>query len=137
MKPKIIIGIIIIIAALAFLIISSVKDSSLYYLTVSELKAQKNEIQNRGLRISGYVIPASIEWDAEKIQVRFTMTEGPDSLRVVYNGVKPDQLADQQQLLAEGKLGADGIFYANKLLLKCPSKYEAKLEEKDLSDRQK
>ncbi|MBN2356648.1 cytochrome c maturation protein CcmE [candidate division KSB1 bacterium] len=137
MKPKIIIGTVIIIAVLAFLIISGVKDSTVYYMTVSELHAKKSGMQGEGMRVSGYVIPSSILWDAEKIQVRFTMAEGRDSLHVYYNGVKPDQLAEEQEVLAEGKLDADGFLHASKLLLKCPSKYEAKLEEQNLSDRQK
>lgn len=135
MKPKIVIGITIIVAALAFLIISGVRDSSVYYMTVSEINAKKSNLQDEGVRVSGYVIPASILWDAENIQVRFTMIEGNDSLQVFYKGVKPDQLADAQQVLAEGKLTTDGSFHAYKLLLKCPSKYEAKLEEEHLSDR--
>ena len=137
MKPKIIIGTLIIIVALGFLIISGFKDSAVYYMTVTELNAKKAGLTGEGLRVSGYVIPSSIHWDAEKIQVRFTMLEGRDSLRVLYKGVKPDQLADAQQVLAEGKLNADGIFQASKLLLKCPSKYEAQLQEQNVSDTRK
>ncbi len=129
MKPKIIIGVVIIVAALVYLLVSGFKDSSVYYMTVSEVLSKKSQIQGQGVRVSGYVNPATIDWDAKNIRVRFTMVEGSDSLRVYYDGVKPDQLADAQQVLAEGKLDADGTFHANKLLLKCPSKYEAKLEE--------
>ncbi len=128
MKPKIIIGVVIIVAALAYLLVSGFKDSSVYYMTVSEVLSKKSQVQGQGVRVSGYVNPATIDWDAVNIRVSFTMVEGSDSLRVHYDGVKPDQLADAQQVLAEGKLDADGTFHANKLLLKCPSKYEAKLE---------
>lgn len=135
MKPKIIIGTLIIVVALTLLIISGFKDSSVYYMTVTELNGRKAELRNEGLRVSGYVNPASIQWDADKIEVHFTMVEGRDSLRVTYKGVKPDQLADAQQVLAEGKLNKEGVFHASKLLLKCPSKYEAKLDEKNVSDK--
>ena len=137
MKPKIIIGTLIIVAALGFLIISGFKDSSVYYMTVTELNAKKAGLAGEGLRVSGYVIPSSIDWDAEKIKVRFTMLEGRDSLRVLYKGVKPDQLADAQQVLAEGKLDAEGVLQASKLLLKCPSKYEAQLQQQNVSDASK
>ena len=43
---------------------------------------------------------------------------------MVYNGVKPDLLRDEAQAIMTGKLGADGVFYADELLLKCPTKYE-------------
>jgi len=134
-KPKIIIGTLVIIGALGYLIFSGFKDSSVYYMTVTELNQKKSGLQGEGLRISGYVIPSSISWDADHIQVRFTLFEGRDSLKVVYKGVKPDQLADAQQVLAEGKLNGQGELQASKLLLKCPSKYEAKLDETNISDK--
>jgi len=129
MKPKILIGVSVIIAALIYLMVTSFKESSVYYLTVSEIREKAATIKGEGLRVSGYVDPASIRWDAQKIEVRFTMIEGPDSLHVYYKGVMPDQLADAQGVLAEGKMLADGTFAATRLMLKCPSKYEARLEE--------
>jgi cytochrome c-type biogenesis protein CcmE len=129
MKPKIVIGVLVIIAALIYLMVTGFQESSVYYLTVSEVKEKAQEMQGEGLRVSGYVDPASIKWDPARIEVHFTLIEGPDSLRVYYKGVIPDQLADAQGVLAEGKLTTDGRFDATKLMLKCPSKYEARLEE--------
>lgn len=129
MKPKIVIGVVVIVAALLYLMISGFQESSVYYMTVSEVAGKRDQVKGEGLRVSGYVIPESIDWNAEKIEVHFTLIEGTDSLRVHYKGVKPDQLADAQQVLAEGKMADDGSLNATKLLLKCPSKYEAKLEE--------
>jgi cytochrome c-type biogenesis protein CcmE len=45
-------------------------------------------------------------------------------LEVVYYGVKPDLLQNEAQAIVTGRLGEDGVFYADELLLKCPSKYE-------------
>lgn len=130
MKAKMVIGVVVIVGALIYLMVSGFRDSSVYYMTVSELSGQKPEVINEGLRVSGYVDPQSIAWNAEKIELDFTLFEGSDSLRVHYKGVIPDQLADAQGVLAEGKLTADGRLEATRLMLKCPSKYEAKLDEK-------
>jgi cytochrome c-type biogenesis protein CcmE len=46
-------------------------------------------------------------------------------LRVVYVGVKPDLMRNEAQAIMTGHLAADGVFYADELLLKCPTKYEA------------
>ena len=124
MKPKIIIGIALIVSALAYLIFSGFKDNASYYLTVSELYAKEGITPDDGVRIHGYVDPASIKWDAEAIEVFFDLHEAGDTLSVYYKGVKPDQLADAQQVVAEGYLRADGVFQATKIMLKCPSKYE-------------
>ena len=45
-------------------------------------------------------------------------------MEVVYVGVKPDLLRDEAQAIMTGKLGEDGVFYADELLLKCPTRYE-------------
>ena len=48
---------------------------------------------------------------------------------VVYQGARPDLLNDEAQAVVTGKLGEDGIFYAEELLLKCPTKYEEAVPE--------
>lgn len=129
MKPKIIIGVVIIVAALAFLIFSGFEDNASYYLTVSELYAKEDITPDDGIRIHGYVNPETIIWDADAIHVYFDLFDQGDTLTVFYKGVKPDQLADAQQVVAEGHLRTDGIFEANKIMLKCPSKYEVDATE--------
>ena len=48
---------------------------------------------------------------------------------VVYNGAKPDLLRHEAQAIMTGHLGPDGTFYADELLLKCPTKYEEAVPE--------
>jgi len=45
-------------------------------------------------------------------------------VKIVYVGPKPDLLRDEAQAIVTGHLGPDGVFYADELLLKCPTKYE-------------
>jgi len=133
MKPKIVVGVLIMVAALIYLLVSSFSDSALYYMTVNELYAKATLPVNEGLRVNGYVVPASIRWDADKIELRFILAEGKDSLRVFYHGVAPDQLTEAQQVVVEGKIAGNGELVASKILLKCPSKYEVKKQEGNVS----
>lgn len=130
MKPKIVIGTVIIIAALVYLVVGGFKDSAVYYMTVKELYASEEKPFGQGVRISGYAVPESINWNAEEIKLSFALAEENDTLQVVYNGIMPDQLADAQQVVVEGTLENNGVLTANKILLKCPSKYEVEGEEK-------
>ena len=52
-----------------------------------------------------------------------------DKVKVVYNGAKPDMLKDEAQAILTGKLDSEGVFIAEELLLKCPTKYEEALPE--------
>ena len=124
MKPKIIIGLFIIITAATFLIFSGLKETSVYYLTISEARAIKAP-PDRGIRVSGKVDPASIRWDADSLDLFFKLTENTDTLDVYYNGIIPDQLRSAQIVVAEGRL-INGTLSASNILLKCPSKYEQK-----------
>ena len=121
-----------------------------YFFTIDELFDRGDKVYNRPVRVSGVVIGDSIEYDSETLTLRFTIAhisadndileiEGgltaaiqeaandPNRTRmqVVYHGVKPDLLQHETQAIITGQLGEDGIFVAEELLLKCPSRYEA------------
>jgi cytochrome c-type biogenesis protein CcmE len=148
-RLKFVIGGLVILAAVIYLIVSSTKANAQFYLTVEELLARQTEMVGRDVRISGVVLGDTIQNDAEHETVSFTIANIPadqaeidrlgglatilrtaakDSslarLQVVYHGVKPDLLEDASQAIMTGTLGEDGIFYANELLTKCPTKYE-------------
>ncbi|PJF33581.1 MAG: hypothetical protein CUN49_18250, partial [Candidatus Thermofonsia Clade 1 bacterium] len=103
------------------------------------------------MRISGAVIGKTIQFDPETQTISFTVahvTDKMDELReigglaralhlavndpnanrlpvIVRNQPIPDLLQDEAQAIMTGKLGTDGVFYADELQLKCPSKYES------------
>ena len=126
MKPKIVIGVLVIVAALVYLVIGGFKDTAVYYMTVKELYAGETMPLGEGVRISGYAVPKTIEWNSDEIKLSFSLAEDSDTLKIVYNGIMPDQLAEAQQIVVEGKLDDSGVLMASKILLKCPSKYEVK-----------
>jgi cytochrome c-type biogenesis protein CcmE len=153
-RTKFIIGGLLIIAAVIYLIVSSTQNNSQYYLTVEELIQRKQEMVGRDVRISGVVLGDTIQYDPQSLHLSFTVAHIPGDnkeiekqgglanvlhaasldaslprLRVVYNDVKPDLLKNEAQAIMTGKLGADGIFYASELLLKCPTRYEEALPE--------
>ena len=148
-RMKFIIGGLLIIAAVIYLIISSTKANAQYFLTIGELSTKGSGVLNRNLRISGAVVGDSIQYDPQSLTLRFTVADMPGDnkeieaqgglaavlhqavidpnrqrLVVVYSGPKPDLLRDEAQAIMTGKLGEDGVFYADELLLKCPTKYE-------------
>ena len=124
MNLEIFIGLIIIIGAASVLIFSGLQESFVYYTTISELEA-KDMPDERGIRVSGTLDPASIRWQPDSLELYFRVTENADTLDVYYQGAIPDQLGNAQVVVAEGRLNGS-TFNASKLLLKCPSKYETK-----------
>lgn len=153
-RIKFIIGGLLIVAAVVYLIISSTQASAQYFLTVDELNTKGSSVAGRDLRVSGAVIGDTIQYDPQTLTLSFTVAHVPGDnkeidaqgglaavlheavidpsrarIQVVYNGVKPDLLRHEAQAIMTGQLGEDGIFYAEELLLKCPTKYEEAVPE--------
>ena len=123
----------VVVGVLAWLALGGVNESKTYYKTISEVQKMGNEAHIQRLRVDGYVVPGSIVRNGA--QVTFVMHQDPSkrtqdatTMKVVYRGMDPlpDTFKDDAQALADGKLGADGVFEASKIQAKCASKYEAK-----------
>ncbi len=148
-KAKFIIGGLLIVAAVVYLIVSNLQNSGQYFLTVQELQAKSSTVMGREVRVSGAIIGDTIQYDSKTLTLKFTVANTPGDqktvdeqgglaavlhkavtdpsaprLQVVYKGVKPDLLRGEAQAIMTGKIGQDGVFYAQELLLKCPTKYE-------------
>ncbi len=125
MKKKYIIGGAIVLIAVIYLLYLSLGSSVSYYVTVSEFYDRSTELADTSIRIAGKIADKSVEWDAEELELKFTITEGGKNMPVIYNGAQPAGFKADSSLLVEGKYDSDGIFRATQLILKCPSKYES------------
>jgi len=153
---KFVIGGIVIVAAIVYLMVSSLQANVQYFLTVDEVLEKQNagELTGRNIRLSGAVLGESIQYDMDTLELRFTIVHVPadiklvedegglaaalhkaamdptrSQLEVVYYGAKPDLLQNEAQAILTGELIADGIFEADELLLKCPTKYEGSVPD--------
>jgi len=124
LKKKYIIGGIIILLALGYLSYIVFSSSVTYYVTVSEFKARGTELYNTDVRVSGEIADNTIDWNAEDIELRFTIAEGDETMKVIYQGVQPSGFKPGSNILVEGKYHSDDILWASQLIMKCPSKYE-------------
>lgn len=125
MRKRLIIGGIIVLIAVIYLLYLSLSSAVAYYVTVSELYDREAELQDAGIRVAGKITESPVLWDAEALELKFIITEGGETLPVVYNGPQPAGLKSGSNLLVEGKYGSDGVFHATRLIIKCPSKYES------------
>jgi cytochrome c-type biogenesis protein CcmE len=115
-----------VIGTLAWLAVGGVNETKTYYKTVAELDAMGDTAHGERIRVAGDVAEGSIKRNGRA--VHFTLVQEHLTLPVVYDGIEPlpDTFRDGAQALADGEIGADGVFHANKIQAKCASKYEAK-----------
>jgi cytochrome c-type biogenesis protein CcmE len=116
----------VILGSLVWLAVGGVKDTKTYYKTIPELQHMGNAAEGQRIRVGGDVQPGSIQ--KQQAEVTFVLHQGAQVLHVVYRGSDPlpDTFRDNAQALADGRLGADGVFMATKIQAKCASKYESK-----------
>ena len=158
-RNKFFIGGTLILAAVVYLIVSSTKASAEYFMTVDELNAKGSSAVNQSVRLSGAVLGDTIQYDASTLTLTFDVAHVPGDndeiealgglavvlheavsdptrsrIKVVYEGVMPDLLRNEAQAIMTGKLGEDGVFHAEELLLKCPTKYEEAVPEQAASN---
>ena len=106
-----------------------------YFQHLDEFVAGAAQHEGEHARVHGYVAMDSIERDLVAKQVRFRIQNDPphdggepgQPLAVVFSGLEtPDLFKDGAEVVVEGQLsGADGAFHADRVLAKCPSKFEA------------
>ena len=118
--------VVVIVGTLIWLATAGIKDNQTYYKTISELNQMGDQAYSKRLRVGGDISPGSIVRTASTVQ--FLLVQEKLNLHVVYDGSDPlpDTFRDGSQALADGKMGRDGVFHANKVQAKCASKYEAK-----------
>ncbi len=116
----------LILGTLAWIGTSAVKGNQSYYKTVTELQHMSDDARTKRVRVAGDIVKGSIERKGG--EVNFTLVQEHKTLRVSYTGEDPlpDTFRDESQALAEGHLGADGVFRANHVQAKCSSKYQSK-----------
>ena len=148
-RIKFVIGGALILAAVVYLIVSSTQANAEYFMTIDELKAQSQSVIGKNMRISGAVVGDTIQYDPQTLTLGFEVANvtadnneveaqgglaavlhaavidpNRSRIKIVYTGPKPDLLKNEAQAIMTGQLGTDGVFHADELLLKCPSKYQ-------------
>jgi len=142
----------VLMGVVAFMILSGTLNGKMSFLTVNEIKA-RTDLVGKSVRVTGAVIGSTIRFDSATNNIHFTMAhisldaaeltnEGglakalhlsvtnPTAQKidvVVRNQPMPDLLQNEAQAILTGKLSSDGVFYAEDLQLKCPSRYDSSI----------
>ena len=124
-------GVLILFIFAGFLV--SVVDQGIgalqYYHSLDEFEQARLEGKvevAQGLRLNGMVAPGTINKDLKGMRITFDLTDGTYTVPVILTRLDvSDLFKDNANVVVEGRLGADGVFVAENLMTKCPTKYEA------------
>lgn len=123
MNIKIVLAVVVIIAAIVFGAMSFV-ETNVEYADFREAHTKDRKVQVKGT----WVQDRETSFDPEKSLFTFTMKDENGQIeKVVFNGAKPNNFEIADAIVVKGKF-LDGSFHAENILTKCPSKYEGGAE---------
>lgn len=117
-------GIIVIVAALGFLVYQGLASSLVYYITPSELLAKGIHADGQNFRLGGQVVPGTVHIDRTMKTVRFIMRDPKASIHVTSQGIPPPLFRAGMGVVVEGTW-TGALFRATDLLVKHCSTYRA------------
>lgn len=112
------IGLVVLIAAsITTLILVTLSDELLFFVTPTEIK----KAGHKTVRLGGMVVTGSIQKNG--VDVVFDLTDYDTTIQVRYKGLLPDLFREGQGIVAEGILQKEGFFQAKRLLAKHDENY--------------
>ena len=109
-----------VLAAAAFFVLNAFQSNLVFFFTPTQV-AQGEAPQGRIFRIGGLVKDGSLQ--RQDVQVQFVVTDTARDIPVVYSGLLPDLFKEGKGVVAQGRLGADGLFTATEVLAKHDENY--------------
>tara|TARA_B000000460_G_scaffold238446_1_gene202145 strand:- start:2330 stop:2752 length:423 start_codon:yes stop_codon:yes gene_type:complete len=123
---KFLISIIILLSAFSYLAIIAFQSATVYSYTVSELKLASIEDGQSLIRVTGKLLPGSYLRLNDSPVAEFMLTDGIENLDAMHSGVLPDLFFnDRSEIILEGTYASNGVFDSQRIIVKCPSKYES------------
>jgi cytochrome c-type biogenesis protein CcmE len=116
---------VLVACAIIYLSYLGAAESWQYYLNVDECLTDTSLHSGSRLRVNGKVADGSLQIAPDRRQVAFTLKGTKGSLAVTCTGPIPDNLAENMDVVVEGRLEGQAKFHADKVLTRCASKYQS------------
>ena len=104
------------------LVLNAFQSNLVFFFSPSQV-ASNEAPKDRAFRIGGMVEDGSLQRDANGLTVRFVVTDTAKTVPVTYTGMLPDLFSEGKGVVAQGKLGPDGVFVADQVLAKHDENY--------------
>ena len=106
----------------ATLVLNAFQSNLVFFFTPTQVAANEAP-RDRAFRIGGLVKEGSVVREKDALTVRFMVTDTAKTIPVVYSGILPDLFREGKGVVAQGRIGADGVFQAKEVLAKHDENY--------------
>jgi cytochrome c-type biogenesis protein CcmE len=113
----------VILGAFGYLLWGGIGYNLVYFLTPAELLAKGTSAVDTPVRLGGMIEAGSVRWDAQKLDLRFHVTDGNKTVPVHSTGAPPSMFRPGIGVIVEGRFGKDGVFNATNLMVRHSNEY--------------
>jgi cytochrome c-type biogenesis protein CcmE len=106
----------------ATLVLNAFQSNLVFFFTPTQV-AGNEAPRDRAFRIGGLVEAGSVVREKDALTVRFKVTDTAKTIPVVYSGILPDLFREGKGVVAQGRIGSDGVFQAKEVLAKHDENY--------------
>ncbi|HEX6132543.1 MAG TPA: cytochrome c maturation protein CcmE [Longimicrobiales bacterium] len=125
MRKKVGLGValIVVLSGFGYLVYGGIGENLVLFLTPGELLAKGTDAYDAPVRLGGQVVPGSMQWDADAIDLRFTIQDQDGRIRVHSTKAPPAMFREGQGVIVEGRLNRDGVFESSSVMVKHSNEY--------------
>jgi len=128
-------AVVIVLSGFAYLLQGGISSNLVFFLTPGELLAQGSDAVDQPIRLGGQVVPGSVSWNAENIDLRFRLQdENGESIEVHASKAPPQMFTEGIGVVVEGKLTSGGVFESHNLMVKHSNEYRPPAEGEHPAD---
>src|SRR5213079_1732519 len=124
-RHKRIVFIVVSLAALGlatWLVLGAFRNNLVFFFSPTQIATREAPV-GKTFRIGGLVQDGTLKRDTDGLTVRFAVTDTANTIPVVYKGILPDLFKEGRGCVAQGKVGSDGVFYADQIMAKHDENY--------------
>jgi cytochrome c-type biogenesis protein CcmE len=118
-------GIVLVLSGFSYLIWGGLGGNLVYFVTPTELLARGDAAYDSPVRLSGNVVPGTVEWNARELDLRFYLTDGETNMEVWSKGAPPAMFQDTMSVVVEGRYNRSGIFESSSVMVRHSNEYKA------------
>ena len=119
-RMAIALGVVAVVGAATALVLNAFQSNLVFFYTPTQIAA-KEAPSGRTFRLGGLVVEGSVKRDG--VKVNFEVTDTAQTVPVQFSGILPDLFKEGKGVVAQGQLGADGVFAAREVLAKHDENY--------------
>jgi len=105
-----------------WLVLGAFRQNLVFFFSPTQVTTKEAPV-NKTFRIGGLVENGSLKRENDGLTIRFTVTDTANTIPVVYKGIMPDLFKEGRGCVAQGRIGSDGVFYADQIMAKHDENY--------------